>query len=86
MNTGKTIFAQVTEHLPFLAFRKRVRRYSGNYKAKTFSCLDQFLVMAFAQLSYLESLRDIEARLWAMRSKLYHMGICGGIPSCYKRL
>ena len=70
MNTGKTIFAQVMEHLPLPEFRKCVQRYSGDYKAKTFSCLDQFLVMAFAQLSYRESLRDIEACLRAMRSKL----------------
>ena len=79
MNTGKTIFAQVMEHLPLPAFRKCVQRYGGDYKVKTFSCLDQFLVMAFAQLSYRESLRDIEACLQAMRSKLYHMGIRGGI-------
>jgi hypothetical protein len=79
MNTGKTIFAQVMEHLPLPAFRKCVQRYGGNYKVKSFSCLDQFLVMAFAQLSYRESLRDIEACLWAMRNKLYHMGIRGGV-------
>jgi hypothetical protein len=79
MNTGKTIFTQVMEHLPLPAFRKCVQRYRGDYKAKTFSCLDQFLVMAFAQLSYRESLRDTEACLRAMRSKLYHMGIRGGI-------
>jgi len=79
MNTGKTIFAQVMEHLPLPEFRKCVQRYRGDYKAKTFSCLDQFLVMAFAQLSYRESLRDIETCLQAMRSKLYHMGIRGGI-------
>jgi len=79
MNTGKTIFTQVMEHLPLPAFRKGVQRYRGDYKAKTFSCFDQFLVMAFAQLSYRESLRDIEACLQAMRSKLYHMGIRGGI-------
>lgn len=79
MNTGKTIFAQIMEHLPLPAFRKCVQRYDGNYKVKTFSCLDQFLVMAFAQLSYRESLRDIEACLRAMRPKLYHMGIRAGI-------
>ena len=79
MNTGKTVFAQVMEHLPLPDFRKCVHRYDGNYKVKTFSCLDQFLVMAFAQLSYRESLRDIEACLWAMRNKLYHMGIRGGV-------
>ena len=79
MNTGKTIFAQVMEHLPLPEFRKCVQRYHGNYKIKTFSCLDQFLVMAFAQLSYRESLRDIEVCLRAMRDKLYHRGIRGGI-------
>lgn len=79
MNTGKTIFAQVMQHLPLSAFHKCVQRYQGNHKVKTFSCLDQFLVMAFAQLSYRESLRDIEACLRAMRTKLYHMGIRGGI-------
>src|SRR3989338_3114568 len=79
MNTGKTIFAQVMEHLPLPAFRKCVQRYGGDYKAKTFSCLDQFLVMAFAQLSYRESLRDIQACLRAMSNKLYRMGIRGGI-------
>lgn len=79
MNTSKTIFAQVMEHLPLPAFRKCVHRYDGDYKVKTFSCFDQFLVMAFAQLSYRESLRDIEACLRAMRTKLYHMGIRGGI-------
>lgn len=79
MNTGKTIFAQTMAHLPLPAFRQCVERYGGDYKIKTFSCLDQFFVMAFAQLSYRESLRDIEACLRAMRSKLYNMGIRGGI-------
>jgi transposase len=79
MNIGTTIFTQVMEHLSLTDFRKCVQRYRGNYKIKTFSCLDQFLVMAFAQLSYRESLRDIEACLRAMRGKLYHMGIRGGI-------
>jgi hypothetical protein len=66
MNTGKSIFPQTMEHLPLPAFRRCVQRYGGNYKAKTFSCLDQFLVMAFVQLSYRESLRDIEACLQAI--------------------
>lgn len=79
MNIGTTIFSQVMEHLPLLEFRKCVQRYRGNYKIQTFSCLDPFLVMSFAQLSYRESLRDIEVCLRAMRSKLYHMGIRGGI-------
>src|SRR3989338_8796033 len=60
-------------------FCKCVHRYQGNYKVQSFSCLDQFLVMAFAQLTYRESLRDIEACPRAMRPKLYHMGIRGNI-------
>lgn len=79
MNTGKTIFAQIMEHLPLPEFRKCVQRYRGNYKIQTFSCLDQFLVMSFAQLCYRESLRDIEACLRAMNNRLYHMGIRSGI-------
>ena len=79
MNTGKAIFAQLMDHLPLPEFRKCVRRFNGNYKIQSFSCLDQFLVMAFAQLTYRESLRDIEACLRTMHFKLYHMGIRGGI-------
>lgn len=75
MNTGKTIFAQVMDFLPLHKFHKCVKRYHGDYKIKSFSCLDQFLCMAFAQLTYRESLRDIETCLRAMKSKLYHMGI-----------
>jgi len=60
-------------------FRKCVSRYQGNYYIKTFSCLDQFLCMAFAQLTYRESLRDIEACLRSMQKKLYHMGIRGKV-------
>jgi transposase len=67
------------DHLPLPEFRKCVQRYRGNYKIKTFSCLDQFLVMSFAQLCYRESLRDIEVCLRAMRTRLYHMGIRSGI-------
>lgn len=79
MNTGKTIFAQLTEHLPLIDFHRCVQTYHGNYKVKSFSCLDQFLCMAFAQLTYRESLRDIEACLRAHNSKLYHMGIRGKV-------
>ena len=75
MNTGKTIFAQIMEFLPLYEFRKCVECYRGDYKVRSFSCMDQFLSMAFAQLTYRESLRDIEACLRSMRSKLYHMGI-----------
>jgi hypothetical protein len=75
MNSGRTIFAQVMDHLPLWQFRKFVARYDGERKVQHFSCVDQLLCMAFAQLSYRESLRDVEVCLRAMRSKLYHMGI-----------
>lgn len=79
MNTGKTVFSQVMDFLPMHEFRKCIQRYEGNYKVKSFSCFDQFLCMAFAQLTYRESLRDIEVCLRSMREKLYHMGIRGKI-------
>lgn len=75
MNLGQTIFSQLMEHLPQNKFRQCVERYKGNYKIKSFSCWDQFLCMSFAQLTYRESLRDIETCLRAMQGKLYHMGI-----------
>lgn len=79
MYIGKIIFSQVMDFLPMYEFRKCVQRYQGNYKIKSFSCLDQFLCMAFAQLTYRESLRDIEACLRAVPNKLYHMGIRGNV-------
>jgi len=75
MNLGKLVFSQITQHLPLTTFRRCVARYGGERKVKTFSCLDQYLSMAFAQLTYRESLRDIEACLRAQERKLYHMGI-----------
>jgi len=75
MNTGKTVFSQLIDYLPIPEFHKCVDRYDGNYKVQTFSCWEQFLTMAFAQLTYRESLRDIETCLRAMQNKLYHMGI-----------
>lgn len=75
MNAGKIIFAQLMVHLPWRRFQTCVNKYSGDHKIKGFTCADQFRVMAFAQLTYRESLRDIEACLQAMSSKLYHMGI-----------
>ena len=75
MSSGKLVFSQVIDHLPLHTFRQCVKRYRGNHKIKTFTCLDQFLCMAFAQLTYRESLRDIEACLRAQSNKLYHMGI-----------
>jgi hypothetical protein len=75
MYTGKLIFSQVMEHLPLHVFHQCVDRYQGDFKIKKFSCLDQYLCLAFAQLTYRESLRDIESCLRAQKSKLYHMGI-----------
>jgi len=75
MNAGRTVFSQIMDFVPLRDFRKCVKRYHGNHKVQEFSCMDQFLCMAFAQLTYRESLRDIEACLRAMESKLYHMGI-----------
>ena len=75
MYTGKLIFSQVTDFLPMHLFRQCVERYQGHHKVKSFSCLDQYLCMVFAQLTYRESLRDIEACLRAQSNKLYHMGI-----------
>lgn len=79
MYSGKFVFSQIVDHLPLPTFRRCVNRYQGNRKVIQFSCLDQFLCMAFAQLTYRESLRDIEACLRAQQSKLYHMGIRGNI-------
>src|ERR1022692_702843 len=74
MNCGRTVFAQLIEHLPHKEFHKCVARYRGDRYAKNFSCWDQYLAMAFAQLTYRESLRDIETCLGAVGGKLYHMG------------
>jgi len=79
MNAGRTVFAQIMDFLPRNEFRKCIARYGGQHKVQSFSCMDQFLCMAFAQLSYRESLRDIEACLRAVPSKQYHMGIRGTI-------
>jgi hypothetical protein len=79
MNPGKTIFAQLMDFLPAYQFQKCVERYRGHYKVKSFSCWDQFLCLAFAQLTYRESLRDIEACLRAANTKLYHLGIRGRV-------
>ncbi len=75
MNQSKLVFAQLMQHLPLTTFRRCVARYRGEFKVQSFSCLDQFLCMTFAQLTYRESLRDIEVYLRAQRSKLYHFGI-----------
>ena len=79
MDTGKTIFSQLIDFLPVYEFQKCVQRYNGHYKVKHFSCWNQFLCMAFAQLTYRESLRDIEACLRSAQRKLYHMGFRGNV-------
>jgi hypothetical protein len=79
MNQGRTVFAQLMSLAPHKAFVRCVERYSGDARSRRFSCWDQFLCMAFAQLTYRESLRDIEVCLGAMPEKLYHMGIRGRI-------
>jgi IS4 transposase len=79
MNNGKTVFAQIMEFLPVYQFQKRVDKYNGDGRVRNFTCLDQYYCMAFAQLTYRESLRDIDSCLNAMRGKLYHMGIRGPV-------
>jgi len=79
MHTGNLVFAQVMEFAPWHTFRRLVAKYRGDFNVRSFSCLDQFLLMAFAQLTYRESLRDIEACLRAQPTKLYHMGLRGTV-------
>src|SRR6266851_9292375 len=79
MLAGRTIFAQVIAHVPQSTFRTCVARYHGDRNVSRFSCWDQFLWLAFAQLTYRESLRDIEACLRAQQPKLYHMGFRGPV-------
>ena len=79
MNSGKYLFAQLMDSLPLRDFHRCVRRYKGNYRIRHFSCLDQFLSMAFAQLTYRHSLRDIATCLNSVQAKLYHLGFRGTI-------
>jgi len=79
MNQGKLVFAQLMQHLPLTTFRRCVARYHGEFKAQSFSYLDHFLCMTFAQLTYRENLRDIEVSLRAQRSKLYHFRIASTV-------
>lgn len=79
MHAGKLVFSQLMDHLPIDTFHRCVKRYNGNHKIKSFTCLDQYLCMAFAQLTHREGLRGIEACLRAQSKKLYHMGFRGGI-------
>src|ERR1700756_1081832 len=79
MNLGRTVFSQLISHLPDREFRRCVERYRGDYRLRGLSCWDQFLCMAFAQFTYRESLRDIEACLRSSPDKLYHMGMRGRV-------
>lgn len=79
MYVGRTVFAQLMGHFPVYEFQKCVARYDGDFRKRGFSCLDQFLCLSFAQLTYRESLRDIEACLRSVQPKLYHMGFRGRI-------
>jgi IS4 transposase len=79
MNSGQTLFSQLIDHLPIHEFRKCVQRYDGNRRARSFSCWDQFLCMAFAQLTFRESLRDIVTCLRSLGSRIYHAGIRGHV-------
>lgn len=80
MNSGKIVFSQqVIDELPMYCFRRCVDRYNDNYKVKSFTCYDQYLCMAFAQLTYRSSLLDVEVCLRTQKDKLYHMGIRGKV-------
>ena len=79
MSKGQTVFSQIMDFLPIYEFRKCVKRYNGDYRVKNFTCCNQFLSLAFAQLTYRESLRDIESCLNSMSRRLYHMGFRGKI-------
>ena len=80
MNKGKTIFSQIMSLIPERDFKACVDRYKGNYRARNFTCRDQFLVMSYAQLTGRDSLRDIENCLMALSTKLYHCGISYAVP------
>jgi len=77
MYAVKTVFSQILEYLPLNVLHRCVDRYNGNFNVQTFTCLDQFLCHVYAQLTYRESLRDIEVCLRSQPSKLYHMGFSG---------
>ena len=79
MNLGRTVFAQVVAHAPTYEFKRCVSRYGGDSRPRGFSCWDQFLCLSFAQLTYRESLRDIQACLRSVQGKLYHMGFRGRV-------
>jgi len=83
MYIGKIVFSQVMDHLPMKIFHRCVKRYDGDHKIKSFTCLDQFLCMAFAQLTNRESLRETEVCLRAQTDKLYHMGYVAAFPATH---
>ena len=80
MYVGKTLFAQIMDYLPWKSFHRIVARHGGDYRSRTLTCAEHFRILAFAQLTYRESLRDIEACLSAQAAKLYHMGIREAVP------
>lgn len=80
MNIGRSLLTQIVTYLPKYQFDKIIEKYNGNYKAQSFSCWEQYVCMVFAQLTYRESLRDIESCLEAFGSKLYHCGIKSSVP------
>ncbi len=83
MYAGRLVYSQLIDHLPVHTFRRCAQSYRGNHKVKSFTCLDQYLCMAFAQRLYRESLRDIQAFLRSQHNKLYHMGIrCKNLDIC----
>jgi Domain of unknown function (DUF4372)/Transposase DDE domain len=79
MNAGKLVFAQIMEFAPWHTFRRLVAKYRGDFNVRSFSCLDHFLCMAFAQVTYRESLRDVEACFGSQATSLYHLGIRGNV-------
>ncbi len=79
MNQGRTVFSQLISFLPDREFRRCVERYRGDLRLRDFTCWNQYLAMAFAQLTYRESLRDIEACLGSLQGKLYHLGFRGKV-------
>lgn len=83
MYTGKTLFAQIMDYLPWKTFHRLVSRYNGDRRIRTLPCAEHFRILAFSQLTYRESLRDIEACLLAQSAKLYHMEIGESTPSLH---
>ena len=85
IDPGKTLFAQAMDFLPWKTFHRIVNRYGGDHRTRSLSCAEQFRVMAFAQVTYRESLRDIEVCLAAQAGKLYHMGISAAVARANSR-